>query len=383
MAESIYLMQADGVRLEIDLSTGSVWSLTIERDGREVTPLHRAPWIDEPDIAGDASLPLHVRRLSGDFFCAPFGKSDLEAAPLHGWSANWSWSHIGSQAHPSGGVSARFELDRPILGARLVKEITLRDFHPFVYQRHIFEGGSGAVPVASHAMTRFAGGGRLFFSPKAYGETLEVALEPDPSRGRSALRYPSRFADLGAAPLANGGHADLQSYPFASRHEDFVMLVEAARSRLGWAAALRENERDVFLSLKNPADFPVTFLWFSNGGRDYRPWNGRHFGVLGIEEGRSWSARGHRASSEPNAMSREGIPSALQLGAGEAAEVRHVIGGIPLGSGWSDIQSITAAEGALVINAGSAEMLQLPFDSEFLATRRQAVASTGNGMGLV
>lgn len=369
MTENIHAMNAEGIELELDLATGSIWSLTIEREGRRITPLHRAPWIDEPEIAGDQALPIHVRRLSGDFFCAPFGRSDIEPAPLHGWSANWSWKHIGSAAHPNGGVAARFELERTISGARLVKEITLRDSHPFVYQRHSFEGGAGAVPVASHAMTRFAAGGRLFFSPKAYGETLDIPLEADPSRGRSALRYPSRFAGLRDVPLADGGHADLRSYPFAGRHEDFVMLVEGPGSRLGWAAALREEERDVFISLKDPADFPVTFLWFSNGGRDYSPWNGRHTGVLGLEEGRSWSARGHRASSEPNAMSRAGIPTALHLAAGEAAEVRHVIGGVPHGPGWSEVQSITAAEGALVISAGAAGKLEVPFDPAFLAAK--------------
>lgn len=29
--------------------------------------------------------------LSGDFFCAPFGRSDLEPTPPHGWSANSDW----------------------------------------------------------------------------------------------------------------------------------------------------------------------------------------------------------------------------------------------------------------------------------------------------
>ena len=70
------------------------------------------------------------------------------------------------------------------------------------------------------------------------------------------------------------------------------MLVEAPGSELGWAAAMRDDAADILLSLKNPADFPVTMLWLSNGGRDYPPWNGRNVGVLGIEEGRAWSAHG-------------------------------------------------------------------------------------------
>ena len=78
------------------------------------------------------------------------------------------------------------------------------------------------------------------------------------------------------------------------------MLVEAGESRLGWFAAAARKTRDRLLSLKRPREFPVTFLWFSNGGRDYKPWSGRHTGVLGIEEGRANSVHGHRASIDPN-----------------------------------------------------------------------------------
>ena len=54
-------------------------------------------------------------------------------------------------------------------------------------------------------------------------------------------------------------------------------------------------------------------LWFSNGGRDYAPWNGRNVGVLGIEEGRAFSANGFKASVAENALSKTGVPTALKL----------------------------------------------------------------------
>src|SRR5262249_28174855 len=157
-----------------------------------------------------------------------------------------------------------------------------------------------------HAMIRFAAGGTLAFSPKACGRTPNKPLESDPNRGRSLLLYPAQFEDLWA-PMADGTRVDLIRYPIGSRHEDFVMLVEGARRRLGWARALRPDRADLFFSLKNPAVLPVTFLWFSNGGRDYRPWNGRHLGVLGVEEGCSLFGDGHKASTEPNDLSRTGV----------------------------------------------------------------------------
>jgi hypothetical protein len=39
-------------------------------DGREVSPLHVAPWADDPQAA---SLPGILRARRGDFACVPFG----------------------------------------------------------------------------------------------------------------------------------------------------------------------------------------------------------------------------------------------------------------------------------------------------------------------
>jgi hypothetical protein len=145
------------------------------------------------------------------------------------------------------------------------------------------------------------------------------------------------------------------------------MLVEQKGSTLGWAAAVREDAADIVLSLKNPKDFPVTFLWFSNGGRDYRPWSGRNVGVLGIEEGRCWSANGLKASVAPNPLSRSGVPTALELRPDGSAEVRHVIGGCPRPQGWSEIAAVEAGSEALKLRDVSGAATTLPYDSRFLA----------------
>jgi hypothetical protein len=274
---------------------------------------------------------------------------------------------VAGEERGGGAVTVRFELEKPVMGARLTKEITLCDGHPFAYERHVFTGGSGAVSAASHAVTRFSGEGRLSFSPKAFGDLPETPLETDPARGRSLFATARRFTDLGRLPLADGTTADLSRYPVASRHEDFVMLVEAPGAALGWAAAVRPDAGDVMLSLKNPADFPVTFLWFSNGGRFYAPWNGRHLGVLGIEEGRAYSLAGHAAAIAPNPLSDAGIPTSLALAPGGSVAVRHVIGGVPLPAGWSRVTSIVAAGDRLRIAGEGGAAADIPFDAAFLA----------------
>jgi hypothetical protein len=368
MNERFHTIEASGVRLTLDLLVGHVRSFAIDRDGSVIRPLHVAPWVEDRAITENPAILANLKYLAGDFFCAPFGRSDVEQAPSHGWPANSEWQTLGEEKF-AGGVTARFQLVRTVMGAKLVKTITLLDGHPFAYQRHIFSGGRGAVSVASHAMTHFTREGSLYFSPKAFAETPRLQQEPDPQRGRSLFATNTRFTDLSRLPLADGTTADLHRYPVGEAHEDFVMLVEAEGSPLGWTVAVRPDAGDIVLSLKNPADFPMTFLWFSNGGRYYAPWNGRHKGVLGIEEGRAYSANGHAASVAPNPLSDAGIPTALTLDPDGQVEVRHIIGGVPLPKGWTSIRSLTPSAAGLVLTGDHGKAFALPFDRSFLDRR--------------
>lgn len=363
-----HTIEAKGIHVTLDLRAGHVRELIIERDGRTIRPLHTAPWVDDPAITEDQTIAPNLKYLSGDFFCAPFGTSDIDETWQHGWPGNSRWQHVETTRLPDG-VSARYRLERTVLGATVEKTFSLRDGHPFLYETHAFIGGSGAVPVANHAMTRFPAGGRLSFSKKSRAETPTGAPEPDPKLGRSRLAYPARSGDPKHLPMADGTIADITRYPFADRHEDFVTLVEDRANRFGWLAALRPDSRDMFLTLKNPADYPVTFLWFSNGGRDYAPWNSRHTGVLGMEEGRAFMGSGHKASIGPNPMSDTGTPTALSLAPGGRAEVRNVIGGLPVANGDDPAAEILPGDGRLSVRLESGTSLDLPFDSGFLDRR--------------
>ena len=365
MQPRTFELAAKGIRLVLDLDIGHIAALSVEREGRACAPFHRAPWADDATPPGGTGDAPHLARISGDFFCAPFSTSDVEKAPAHGWSANSAWRAVSVHS-AGGGVRARFELERSILGARLVKELTLSDGHPFVYQRHIFTGGTGALPVANHAMVRLPSGGRMAFSAKRYAETPDTPLEADPERGRSALAYPARSKDLAAFPAAGGDPVDLTSYPIASDHEDFVTLVEAADSALGWSAVSRPVEGDVALMLKNPDRLPVTMLWFSNGGRIYAPWNGRHRDVLGVEDGCTYSGHGHAASTAANPMSDAGIPTAIRLDPAGTVDVRHVIGAAPPPEGFGHVVDLECGSGKLRIVDGEGHVLTLPFNTEFL-----------------
>ena len=355
-------IEAEGVRARLELLYGMLSELVVTRGGKAVSMLHKAPWIGET-MPEDAAP--HLGGLAGDFFCAPFGDASADGAPGHGWPANTSWTHLETERVGDATV-ARFLLDHEAMGAGLVKELRLIDGHPFLYQRHIFSGGQAdGMAVANHAMVSLPNGGRMSFSPKRWWETPAVPLETDPARGRSLFASPASSRDPQHFPLVNGGEADLTRYPAADRHEDFVVGIEAEGSKLGWTTVAREKEGDLFVSLRNPAKLPMTQLWFSNGGRDYAPWNGRHVGCLGVEEGLQRKMLGDSMSRTPNPLDAAGVPTGLTLRPGETVEVRHVIGSVPW-DGTSVIAGVSAADGGIEINGADGKTQKIPCDLAFL-----------------
>lgn len=364
---SMFEMRASGVSAAVDLTVGHIADFAVEREGERggmpARPLHRAPWVAGGEPVPDG-LPPNVARLSGDFFCAPFSRNDVEDGPPHGWTANGEWDPVGEERLADGAL-ARFRLRRTVMGATVDKVLVLRDGHPFLYQEHVLSGGRGALPVAHHTMVAMAAGGAIAFSPKKAALTPDTAIETDPARGRSLFAYPARTGDITRLPLAGGGTADLTRYPPGDRHEDFVTLVEAPHPGPGYTAVARAAERDVVLVLKDPASLPVTMLWYSNGGRDYAPWNGRHAGVLGIEDG--ISAVGHRQSLGDNPVRREGVATALELDPRGAVSVRQAIGWAPAGEVPTHVE---VRPGALHLRFAAGDPVSLPFDDGFLAPRR-------------
>ncbi|TRC95205.1 hypothetical protein FJV76_27205 [Mesorhizobium sp. WSM4303] len=358
-------IKAKGISVTVDLTVGHIADMTVDSDGRQLKALHRAPWVDAGETL-PPDLPEGTVRLSGDFLCAPFSASDIEAAPLHGWPANSGWDVVSNEA-TSDGWRAVFRLRRTVMGATVDKIFTLRDGHPFLYQEHVFSGGSGAVSAAHHPMTAMRDGGRLAFSPKRFAATLDTPLEPDPARGRFKLAYPARSADLTRFPAAGGGTLDLTDYRMEDQREDFITMVEADHGGPGWTALARRAEQDLVLVLKNPAELPVTMLWFSNGGRDYAPWSGRHRGVLGIEDGRA--AVGHAASIGDNWLKREGVATAFALG-GEVS-FRHVIGALRQ-AGGEPPRDIATADGHMRVTAADGSTRDVAFDSDFLRIGKSA-----------
>ena len=341
-------LETAGITCTFDPQSGQIEAFTVTDGGRAVAPLHRAPWIGEPLPPG---TPPHLARLGGDWFCAPFAASEdgpVGPSPMHGWTANAPWD-----VAERGPATLTAHLSRPVMGARVTKTLRLEPGHPFVYQRHDLEGGAGSLTVANHANVAVPHGAHIRTSPKAAWRTPPEALEPDPARGRSRLRYPAE-GTLAAFP-GRDGPVDLRRYPWGPAHEDLVAGLEAPGMdgrALGWTAVARPCQGDLFLSLRDPARLPMTMLWHSNGGRDYPPWSGRHHGCLGVEEGAAAAVLGSEGSPFAD-------PGALALGGVQT--VRHVTGAIAWPTG-APVAAVEVEGRALHVRGEDGTSRSVPVD---------------------
>ena len=355
--EDLYSIETAAGSLQFDAAVGNIPRLQFRAGEHIIEPLHVAPWRSEPHVQSNSEISPLERRLAGDFFCAPFSTSIDPDVPGHGWTANGAWK---LQTHEDGRMV--FSLAREVFGARITKCLDLARDAPLLYQEHRIDGGRGVLPVAHHPMFRLSRGGRFFTSKKKVALTPAHPLEP----GRSCLAYPTRSTDLERVAGASGQNVDLTRWPIGSRNEDFVTLVEAPDSVLGWSAVIRKGENDIVFCLKDPSVLPITMLWFSNGGRDYAPWNGRHLDVTGIEDGCAPALGGEAEAGHPNAVADEGVATGLALADGRRHLIRHVIGAVPRPAGWAEISDISVGGDTLTITDGAGSQVELHWRRDFL-----------------
>jgi hypothetical protein len=147
--------------------------------------------------------------------------------------------------------------------------------------------------------------------------------------------------------------------------EDFAILVEARGARLGWTVLMRNAEDDMLVVLKDARIMPVTMLWISNGGRDFSPWNGRHTGVIGIEDGCAAGGVGLRAARGENRIRALGVPTTLALGARHV--IPHALVSLPRPPGWSAVAHITLTDGTLTLTERGGAQVSVPFPAEHFA----------------
>lgn len=301
-------------------------TLFVLPDGRQVAPFQIAPWANEP---GTETLPGVLRRLRGEWPCVPFG-SDA-ARPAQGeWPSSHSAGTLDPFPHGFGSNNHwRFDALSP---SRISLSIAYPDRHPIgSLERHIspdpahaaidFElvvnvRSNCAVPIGLHPCFR------LPATPGAMRIEVDDNVVAATSPGdvdASSIFAPGRFLERwSAVPLRDGSTLDVSRVPLARQTEDLLQLLDMDGRAALWNVA--EGYR-VRLSW-NPEHFPSALLWFSNRGRQFAPWNGRHL-ALGFEPICSALDLGAQISAANNPITARGVATARKFRAGERFVTRY------------------------------------------------------------
>jgi hypothetical protein len=178
------------------------------------------------------------------------------------------------------------------------------------------------------------------------------------------------ITDLRAVPAIDGSTTDLSRYPARRGFEDFAILCTNSTVTLGWSAVTYPEQRFVWFALRNPQQLASTLLWFSNGGRHFAPWNGRHVNVLGVEDITGFFHVGLAASCRPNGLSERGIRTCLAPDAEGRLSIPYVQGVARVPAGFDRVATIEPrpAGGNVVLHAESGIAVEVPCHVDFLRT---------------
>jgi hypothetical protein len=371
-----FLLVSDCVELAITVLGGMLGPVTFfPQEATAIRPYAIAPWALEELPAG---TPPMLAALRGDWFCSAFGENaephcGLQLPP-HGETANGSWHYVGR----GGATRARWlqlGLPLPLQGGRCLATTALLDGEPVIYQQHDLDALSGPINPGHHATLAFPdcdGAGRLSFGPLIHARTYCEPMERPARRGYSWLQADVEIVDLHAVPCIDGTTTDLCSYPARRGFEDAAILCADPRTELAWSAVTFPEQRFAWFALRDPRQLSSTLLWFSNGGRHYPPWNGRHVNVLGIEDITAFFHVGLAASCRPNRLTERGVPTCLAPAANGRLSVRYIQGVVRIPAGFDRVASIhrDAGGASMLLTAESGASASVPCQSDFLLSGR-------------
>ena len=351
------------VTFDITPTAGQLKSVKFLLGSQIVEPFHTASWCDTPEAK--ELIPL-LRELRGDFFCAPFGDGPAwngESHPPHGEPANSDWTV--TKPAESRLVATLQTRVRP---GTLSKIVEARRGETNLYQTHLLENFSGEMCLGHHAMLDFKrnGAGRLSTSKLHLAQVLPAPFEIPAKGGYTSLKQGAWFEKLASVPMATGELTDLSQYPAREGFEDLVMIHHKDAEDFAWSAVVFPEKNFVWFALKNPAHLASTVLWHSNGGRNYAPWNGRHRGVLGVEDVTAYFHLGLAASLENNPWKEKGIATALNLGASKSTRIPYIMGVAALSAGFDTVGAIQRTGTGIRLLAASGAQIEHVVDTSFL-----------------
>lgn len=345
------------------------------RDAVPISPYAVAPWAEESLCP---AIPQVLAGLRGDWFCSAFGENDEPYAgrklPPHGETANLKWHGI-ARGESAIGCWLRLGVELPLQGGRCEATVSLLTDHTVVYQRHDLFGLAGPVNPGHHATLAFpdiSGAGHLSFSRIRHARTYFEPTERPENRGYSWLEPDSEIEDLRAAPCIDGSFTDLSRYPARRGFEDIAILCADPALDFAWSAVTFPEQGFVWFALRNPEQLASTLLWFSNGGRHFPPWNGRHVNVLGIEDITACFHVGLAASCRSNVLTKHGIPTCLEPDTHGCLSIPYIQGVARTSVGFDRVADIRPelSSDQIVLVAESGASATVPCQYAFLGTGR-------------
>ena len=327
-------------------------------NGQSASPYSVAPWSPEECPEGTPAL---LKALRGDFFCFPFGVSELTPHP-HGAPANLDWD-LAEQTENR----LVLALHDPVTGADFRKELSLNDSHRAIYIRHTVENISGQFNYGHHPILEFpedAGPCAVRTGPIKFGQVYPGAFENPVDGGVSVLKQGARFDSLEEVPLASGDMTSLASYPNRPGSEDLVMF-SPADPEFGWTAV--HFPGFFWMAIRSCRELPSTLFWLSNGGRPYAPWSSRHVRRLGIEDVCSHFHDGAEISGEDR-LASEGIPTSRAFDTGTSTSIHHIQLVHPLEEGFGTVESVErdSTGESLLLSNSNGQTERVPVHWKFL-----------------
>lgn len=332
-----YSLSHDLVSLHITRDGGMMAPAVFRLADRIVSPYSLSPW--KPDEV-DTEFPTLLKNLRGDFFCLPFGPQ--ENGLPHGETANYAWHFVSeTESSLTLGIAASD------VSASITKTISLRPEQTAIYYEHRISRLEGDFNYGNHPILDLSkipeDRARVSVSPFRWASVYPEVFSNPADGAKQALKIGALFSDLSEVPLANGGTTDLTRYPTRAGHEDLIMIVSedaTPEQPFAWTAVVLDGY--VWFSLKNPADFPATLFWLSNGGRSAAPWESRHLGRLGIEDVCSYFCEGVDLSRK-DLLRNLSIPTTRRFKKDQAVTLRNIQAVASVPENFALIATITPA----------------------------------------
>jgi len=370
-----FLMKTRCVELALTVTGGHLAPVTFyPQEAHPIQPYAIAPWWDEPL---DPATPPLLATLRGDFFCSAFGSKNAalsagKTLPPHGETANSMWHAMGHGSSTSG-CWLQLGMALSGQGGHCHAVTALVSDQPVIYQRHDLSRLTGPINPGHHATLAFpamAGAGRLSFSRLKSGFTYPEPLERAETGGQSSLQPDVEISDLHQVPCIDGSMADLTRFPARPGFEDLAILCADPTVELAWSAVTFPEQGYVWFSLRDPRRLSCTLLWFSNGGRNYPPWNGRHCNVMGIEDMTGYFDIGLAASCRRNRLTERGVRTCLERDEDGRISIPYIQGVARIPRGFDRVATIEApwAGDRILLRADCGLEVSLPCHAEFLKT---------------